>query len=86
MELRIPTSLYITIITNLIFLNKLYSITPFTLRALSMFFTVLPISDTGTSAADFFATVHFLYHEPDSFSNTEYYYLLTRTRKFPITS
>ena len=45
-----------------------------TLRGLSLFFKILPISNTGVSAAYILATVHFLYPKPGSFSSMEYYF------------
>ena len=47
---------------------------PLTLRGLSLFFKILPISNTGVSIACILATVHFLYHKPVCFSNMEYYF------------
>ena len=44
-----------------------------TLRALSLFFKILPISNTGFSAVYIFVTVHFLYPKRGSFSDMEYY-------------
>ena len=45
-----------------------------TLRGLSLFFKILPISNTGVSAAYILAIVHFLYPKLGSFSNMEYYF------------
>ena len=45
-----------------------------TLRGLSLFFKILPISNTGDSIAYNVATAHFLYPKLGSFSNTEYYF------------
>ena len=49
----------------------LYSLT---LRGLSLFFKILPISNTGVSIAYILATVHFLYPKLGSFSDMEYYF------------
>ena len=56
-----------------------------TLRGLSLFFKILPISNTGVSAAYILATVHFLYPKLGSFSNMEYYFyqLAYRDSKVP---
>ena len=56
-----------------------------TLRALSLFFKILPISNTGISAAYILATVHFLYPKLGSFSDMEYYFyqLAYRDSKVP---
>ena len=45
-----------------------------TLRGLSLFFKILPISNTGVSAAYILATVHFLYPKLGSFFEMEYYF------------
>ena len=45
-----------------------------TLRGLRLFFKLLPISNTGVSAAYILATIHFLYHTLGSFSEMEYYF------------
>ena len=48
-----------------------------TLRPLSVFFKILPISNTGISAANILATVgtvRFLYPKLAPFSDTEYYF------------
>ena len=60
-------------------------ISAFTLRGLSLFFKILPLSNTGVSAAYILATVHFLYPKPVSFSNMEYYFyqLAYRDSKIP---
>ena len=42
-----------------------------TLNGLSLFFKILPISNTGVSIL---ATVHFLYPKLGSFSDMEYYF------------
>ena len=44
------------------------------LRGLSLFFKILPISNTGVSIAYILATVHFLYPKLGSFSDMEYYF------------
>ena len=56
-----------------------------TLRGLSLFFKILPISNTIVSAAYILATVHFLYPKLGSFSNMEYYFyqLAYRDSKVP---
>ena len=56
-----------------------------TLRRLSLFFKILPISNTGVSAAYILATVHFLYAKLGSFSDMEYYFyqLAYRDSKVP---
>ena len=56
-----------------------------TLRALSLFFKILPISNTGDSIAYNLATVHFLYPKLGSFSDMEYYFhqLAYRDSKVP---
>ena len=38
-----------------------------------LFFKILPISNTGDSAADILATIYFMYPKLGSFSNMEYY-------------
>ena len=50
-----------------------------------MFFKILPISNTGVSAAYILATVHFLYPKLGSFSDMEYYFyqLAYRDSKVP---
>ena len=50
-----------------------------------MFFKILPISNTGVSAACNLATVHFLYPKLGSFSDMEYYFyqLAYRDLKVP---
>ena len=45
-----------------------------TLTALSLFYKLLPISNTGDSIAYILATVHFLYPKLGSFSNVEHYF------------
>ena len=45
-----------------------------TLRGLSLFFKLLPISNTGVSIAYILATVHFLCPKLGSFSDMEYYF------------
>ena len=45
-----------------------------TLRGLSLFFKLLPISNTGDSAAYILATIHFLYPKLGSYSDMEYYF------------
>ena len=47
---------------------------PLTLRGLSLFLKILPISNAGVSAAYILATVHFLYPKLGSFSEMEYYF------------
>ena len=47
---------------------------PLTLRGLSLFFKILPISITGDSIAYILATVHFLCPKLGSFSDMEYYF------------
>ena len=56
-----------------------------TLRGLSLFYKILPISNTGVSAAYILATVHFNYPKLGSFSNMEYYFyqLAYRDLKVP---
>ena len=56
-----------------------------TLRALSLFFKILPISNTGDSIAYNLATVRFLYPKLGSFSDMEYYFhqLAYRDSKVP---
>ena len=54
--------------------NQLLWIRVLTLRGLSLFFKVLPISTTGDSTAHILATVHFLYSKLGSFSDMEYYF------------
>ena len=56
-----------------------------TLGGLSLFFKILPISNTGVSAAYILATVHFLYPKLGSFSDMEYYFyqLAYRDSKVP---
>ena len=56
-----------------------------TLRGLSLFFKILPISNTGDSIAYILATVHFRYPKLGSFSNIEYYFyqLAYRDSKVP---
>ena len=58
---------------------------PLTLRGLSLFFKILPISNTGVSAAYILATIHFLYPKLGSFSDMEYYFhqLAYRDSKVP---
>ena len=43
-------------------------------RGLSLFFKIVPISNTGVSAAYILATIHFLYLKLGSFSDMEYYF------------
>ena len=59
--------------------------TGLTLRGLSLFLKILPISNTGVSAAYILATVHFLYPKLGSFSDMEYYFyeLAYRDSKVP---
>ena len=45
-----------------------------TLRGLSLFFKILPISNTGDSIAYILAAVHFLYPKLGSFTDMEYYF------------
>ena len=56
-----------------------------TLRGLSLFLKMFPISNTGVSAAYILATVHFLYPKLGSFSDMEYYFyqLAYRDSKVP---
>ena len=54
--------------------NQLLWIPVLTLRGLSSFFKILPISNTGDSTAHIFATVHLLYPKLGSFSDMEYYF------------
>ena len=56
-----------------------------TLRGLSLFFIILPISNTGDSIAYILATVHFRYPKLGSFSDMEYYFyqLAYRDSKVP---
>ena len=56
-----------------------------TLTALSLFYKLLPISNTGDSIAYILATVHFLYPKLGSFSNVEpyFYQLAYRYSKVP---
>ena len=56
-----------------------------TLRGLSLFFKILPISNTGVSIAYILATVHFLCPKLGSFSDMEYYFyqLVYRDSKVP---
>ena len=56
-----------------------------TLRGLSLFFKILPISITGDSIAYILATVHFLCPKLGSFSDMEYYFyqLAYRDSKVP---
>ena len=56
-----------------------------TLRGLSLFFKILPISNTGVSIAYILATVDFLYPKLGSFSDMEYYFyqLAYQDSKFP---
>ena len=55
------------------------------LRALRLFFKILPILNTGDFAADILATVHFMYPKLGSFSDMEYYFyqLAYRDSKVP---
>ena len=55
------------------------------LRGLSLFFKILPISNTGDSIAYILATVHFLCPKLGSFSDMEYYFyqLAYRDSKVP---
>ena len=52
---------------------------------MSLFFTILTISNTGDSIAYILATVHFLYPKLGSFSDMEYYFyqLAYRDSKVP---
>ena len=56
-----------------------------TLRGLSLFFKILPISNTGVSIANILVTVNFLYPKPGSFPNMDYYFyqLAYRDSKVP---
>ena len=56
-----------------------------TLRGLSLFFKILPISNTGDSIAYILATIHFRYPKLGSFSDMEYYFyqLANRDSKLP---
>ena len=56
-----------------------------TLRGLSLFLKMFPISNTVVSAAKILATVHFLYLKLGSFSDMEYYFyqLAYRGSKLP---
>ena len=65
--------------------NQLKVKSSLTLRGLSLFFKILPISNTGVSAAYILATVHFLYPTLCSFSDMEYYFyqLAYRDSKVP---
>ena len=45
-----------------------------TLRRVSLFLKMFPISNTGDTAAYILATVHFLYPKLGSFSDMEYYF------------
>ena len=56
-----------------------------TLTGLSLFFKLLPISNTGNSIAYILATVHFLCPKLGSFSDIEYYFyhLSYRDSKVP---
>ena len=56
-----------------------------TLRGLSLFLKMFPISKTGVSAAYILATVHFLHPKLGSFSDMEYYFyqLAYRDLKVP---
>ena len=56
-----------------------------TIRGLSLFFKILPISNTGDSIAYILATVTFLYPKLGSFSDMEYYFyqLAYRDSKVP---
>ena len=56
-----------------------------TLRGLSLFFKILPISNTGICIAYILATVHFLCPKLGSFSDMEYYFyqLAYRDSKVP---
>ena len=54
--------------------NQLLWIPVLTLRGLSSFFKILPISNTGDSTAHILATVHLLYPKLGSFSDMEYYF------------
>ena len=56
-----------------------------TQRGLSLFFKIVPISNTGVSAAYILAIVHFLYPKLGSFSDMEYYFyqLANRDSKVP---
>ena len=54
--------------------NQLLWIRVLTLRGLSLFFKILPISNTGDSTAHILATVHLVYPKLASFSDMEYYF------------
>ena len=54
--------------------NQLLWIRVLTLRGLSLFFKILPISNTGDSTAHILATVNLLYPKLASFSDMEYYF------------
>ena len=92
------TKLHLCISEGLNFLNSLgkrNQIFPFhnkkilyeslTLKALSLFFKILPISNVGDSIAYILATIHFLYPKLGSFSDMKYYFhqLAYRDSKVP---
>ena len=54
--------------------NQLLWIRVLTLRGLSLFFKILPISNTGDSTAHILATVHLLYPKLGASSDMEYYF------------
>ena len=54
--------------------NQLLWIRVLTLRGLSFFFKILPISNSGDSTAHILAIVHLLYPKLGSFSDMEYYF------------
>ena len=54
--------------------NQLLWIRVLTFRGLSLFFKILPSSNTGDSTAHILATVHLLYPKLGSFSDMEYYF------------
>ena len=64
-------NLAIIMITLSLQVEKLNALT---LRGLSLFFKIHPISNTGVSIAYILATVHFLYHKLGPFSDMEYYF------------
>ena len=68
-----------------ILVNHMKVLVILTFRGLSLFFKILPISNTGDSIAYILATVHFLYPKFGSFSDMEYYFyqLAFRDSKVP---
>ena len=71
MDTRCTASTNVSTITSNIMIS-LFEV--LTLRGLSLFFKILPISNTGDSIAYNVATVHFLYPKLGSFSDMEYYF------------